>query len=247
MNKIIIPVLASVLILGMLGMSQEVFSASIIIDTDTDGNQNVGVGDSLTITNGVTLNGNIIVNGGSLIIEDGASVNGNVEVNGGDLTIDNGNVNGNLIVDGANKVTINQSDVNGNVDITNSSDVTVTDSSVNGNLDVVDSEPVVVSGNTINGSTPQKTLIITAIFNGNPTPDAICQWFAFGVGFSDIGITDESGKVSLSVPLEIDFVHIFCGIPVPVPPGPGGNVCNVSVTELINEVDVILKGATSCF
>jgi len=81
-------------ILGIIGLSQNVFSIFTVINTNTNGNQNVGSGDSLTIINDATLNADITVNAGTRIIEDGASINGDIDAEyDGSLTIDNGNKN----------------------------------------------------------------------------------------------------------------------------------------------------------
>ena len=58
------------------------------ISTDTIGNFELLPGDTLIITNGATLTGDVIVNGGTLVLEDGAIIDGNIlGTDGGDIVL----------------------------------------------------------------------------------------------------------------------------------------------------------------
>ena len=93
-----VPIIASILILGVIGLPQDVFSQTI--DTDVNDNVEVGPGESATITNEAIVSGNVIVDGGTVTINGDAVITGNIQVtNGGSLSMDDITVLGNVIVE----------------------------------------------------------------------------------------------------------------------------------------------------
>jgi len=143
-----------------------------VITSDPGGNVNVSPGDTLVVTGGVTVSGNIVNDGGTVIIQAGSTINGNIKTkNGGTVTIDASNVNGNVdgkdaIVsitggstisgdvnsNGSTSVVITGSTIRGDINVKNAQNVSITRNTVNGNLNVKDSNSVSVFGNTISGN-----------------------------------------------------------------------------------------------
>jgi len=143
-----------------------------IITTNPSANVDVGPGDVVIVSGGVTVSGNVMNDGGTVTIESGSTIDGNIEImNGGTVTIDGstvtGNVDGgdgtisitggsivsgNVSSDGSASVVITNTSVDGNIDVKNAQDVSITGNTVLGSLSVSDSSPVTVSGNTVSGN-----------------------------------------------------------------------------------------------
>ncbi len=145
----------------------------ILIDSDIIGDQYVGLGQLLTVTNGVTVTGNMTSDGGIIIIEDGSTIDGDVKTeNGGSLTINNSSVTGyiqsentdsvtitdnsilfgDVRIDGVPIVDISNSTVTGNIQVKISADVTLVNNIVGGNLRSIDNLSNIVTGNTVTGN-----------------------------------------------------------------------------------------------
>jgi len=136
----------------------------------------VGSGDTVVISNRVTVDGDLQVNGGTVIISDYSTIKGNIESNGGSILIEEGSViegnvdivvlgdggvleinagivSGNLLTNGIDTLTITNSNINGNIYSENDGDVTITGNTVNGNIEIIN--PTVncyESGNDVNGN-----------------------------------------------------------------------------------------------
>jgi len=143
-----------------------------VITSNTSGNVDMSPGDTVIVTGGGSVSGNIINDGGTLTVEAGSTVDGNIiTTNGGTITIDgssvNGNVDGgdstisitggstvlgNVSSDGSASVVITDSSVQGSIDVANAQNVSITGNTVSGGLSVTDSSSVTVSGNTVSGS-----------------------------------------------------------------------------------------------
>ena len=147
--QVVIPVIVGILILGVIGLPQNVFSQTI--DPMTGLIIVAGPDSSLTITNGTTVTG-IIVHSGTLTINDGVTVEGNILVfNGGSLTLDGSTVDGHIEIEDGKFAGITNSTINGNIEI-DSGNVTVSGNTVNENIEIIDSDIVTVSGNTVYGN-----------------------------------------------------------------------------------------------
>ena len=136
----IVPVIASILILGTLIPFipyQNAFAVTTVIDTDTTGDQTVNADDMLTITNGATLTGDVTVDGGILTVTDSSKVDGDIKAkNGGSVTITGSStVNGDVEAN-CQSVTITGSTINGNVKAENCDSVNIKDSEIFGDLEI---------------------------------------------------------------------------------------------------------------
>ncbi len=147
-----------------------------VIESDVSGSVDVGPNETVVITNGATIDGNLEVNGGTLIIEEGVTINGNIESTGGTVVIEdgstlNGNVqikvsgaggvleiknasiSGNIESVGIDTLTIINIILGGNISSTNDQHVTVTDNDVNGNVEISGTNNYCTeSSNVVNGN-----------------------------------------------------------------------------------------------
>jgi len=235
-----VPVIASILILGVIGLPQDVFS-QIFIDSDIGDNVEVGPGESATITNGAIVSGNVIVDGGTVTINGGAVITGNIQVtNGGSLSMDDITVLGNVIVEDGIFAAITGSIIRGNVEITDSDDVIVSGNNVNGNIVSENTTPCSVFDNDVNGNLEIGECEGPPICAGPLDPlDGNLKIFVNGggVGFCGIecevfsgrngcpfesfgspgpfadGITDENGMLSFDITeAEFPFVTVVCDL-----------------------------------
>ena len=128
-----------------------VISNSVTIDGDLQVN-----GGTVVITESSTIKGNIESNGGSILIEEGSVIEGNVDIvvsgDGGVLEINGGIVSGNLITNGITTLTITNSNINGNIYSENDGDVTITGNTVNGNIEILGPQSCYESLNEVNGN-----------------------------------------------------------------------------------------------
>jgi len=128
-----------------------VISNSVTVDGDLQVN-----GGTVVITGSSTIKGNIESNGGSILIEEGSVIEGNVDIlvsgNGGVLEINSGIVSGNLMTNGIDTLTVTDSNINGNIYSENDGDVTITGNTVNGNIEILDPLSCSESSNNVNGN-----------------------------------------------------------------------------------------------
>ena len=175
-----VSIIASILILGILGLSTQSHAAII--------NDNVIVGAGQTSTlDGDTINGNVELNGGSIDFVD-VIVNGNVIAENciGENKIEGGSINGNIILEACNDITVSGTTITGNIEVKDSDNVSLSLNTVNGNIKVENTTGCNVFDNDIDGNLesgdcstepPVKTIKITAISfdTGNPIPNASCS------------------------------------------------------------------------
>jgi len=146
------------------------------ITSDVNGGVVVDPGETVVITNGATIDGNIEVNGGTLliaesaiingniesiggtvVIEEGSTLNGNVQIKvsgaGGVLKIKNASVTGNIESVGIDTLSIINIILGGNISSTNDQHVTITDNDVNGNVEISGTNNYCTdSSNVVNGN-----------------------------------------------------------------------------------------------
>jgi len=103
-------------------------------------------------------------------------------------------------------------------------------------LEKADCDTQVVKITAINAST------------GQPFEGAKCV-ISFDEGLIVEGLTDVNGEVVLIVPAELDLIRqTQCIELVPVPPGPSGIQCNVSLNGVFTEIEIqIPSGGGGCF
>ena len=128
-----------------------------IITSDVDDNVVVSYGEIVVITNGVMIDGNIVVEGGTVIINAASTINGNVEgSNGASVLIEEGSIiegNVNIVVSGQGSVLeIYGASISGNVQTEDITKLIITDSYISGNLSSTNDETVIITGNTVNGN-----------------------------------------------------------------------------------------------
>ena len=140
----LVPVIASILILGILGLSTQ--SHAVIND-----NVIVGAG-GLTLDN-ETINGNVEVNGGNIDCTD-VVINGNVSAENcvGESTIEGGSITGNITLEACNDITVNNVIINGNVEVNDSDDVVFSANTVDGNITVENATGCNVFDNDVDGN-----------------------------------------------------------------------------------------------
>jgi len=128
-----------------------VISNGVTIDGDLQVN-----GGTVVITESSTIKGNIESNGGSILIEEGSVIEGNVDIvvsgDGGVLEINGGIVSGNLLTNGIDTLTVTNSNINGNIYSENDGDVKITGNTVNGNMEILDPLSCSESSNNVNGN-----------------------------------------------------------------------------------------------
>jgi len=113
-------------------------------------------GGTLIISESSTIKGNIESNGGSILIEKDSVIEGNVDIvvsgDGGVLEIDDAEIKGNLITNGIDFLTVTDSNINGNIYSENDGDVTITGNTVNGNIEILSPSSCSESSNSVNGN-----------------------------------------------------------------------------------------------
>jgi len=141
-----VSIIASILILGILGLSTQSHAATI------NDNVIVGAGQTLAL-DGDTINGNVELNGGSIDFAD-VIVNGNVIAENciGENTIEGGAINGNIILEACNDITVNASIINGNVEVNDSNNVVFSANEINGNITIENPTGCNVFDNDVNGN-----------------------------------------------------------------------------------------------
>jgi len=72
---------------------------------------------------------------------------------------------------------------------------------------------------------------------------------SFDDGLIVEGLTDVNGEVLLIVPAELDLIRqTACFEVVPIPPGPAGRQCDVSLNGVFTEIEIqIPSGGGGCF
>ena len=126
------------------------------IENDVKDGIVVGSNETVIISNGATVDGDLKVNGGTVIITGSSTIKGNLESNGGTISIEEGSViegNVNIIVSGASGVLeIDGAEIKGNLETNGIGTLTVTDSNINGNIYSENDIDVTITGNTVNGN-----------------------------------------------------------------------------------------------
>jgi len=130
---------------------------TVVITSGATVNGNIDVnGGTLIVTQGSTINGNIESTGGTVILEDGSNLDGNVQIKvsgaGGVLKINNASIMGNIESQGIDSLTITNIYLGGNISSTNDKTVTITDNTVNGNIEIIGPNSCTESGNNANGN-----------------------------------------------------------------------------------------------
>jgi len=122
-----------------------------------------------TVCNGtVSLDLNIdlrVVNNSYCVIKNGVTITGDIIVEGGTLYIEDGILNGNIINGTGASVTVKGSNtvINGNVSVGNGSEDVIKDVNVTGNIETENTDIVIIKNNYVGGSvlsTNDKTLVI---------------------------------------------------------------------------------------
>ncbi len=128
----------------------------VVIESDVKDGVVVGPDDIVVISDGVTVDGDIEVNGGTIIIGESSTIKGNLESNGGTISIEEGSViegNVDIKVSGASGVLeIDGAEIKGNLETNGIGTLTVTDSNINGNIYSENDIDVTITGNTVNGN-----------------------------------------------------------------------------------------------
>ncbi len=128
-----------------------IISNSVTVDGDLQVN-----GGTVVITGSSTIKGNIVSNGGTILIEEGSVIDGNVDIqvsgDGGVLEIDEAEIKGNLETNGIDTLTVTDSNINGNIYSENDGVVTITGNTVNGNLEILGPSSCNESSNDVNGN-----------------------------------------------------------------------------------------------
>ncbi len=130
---------------------------TVVITSGATVNGNIDVnGGTLIVTQGSTINGNIESTGGTVILEDGSNLDGNVQIKvsgaGGVLKINNASIMGNIESQGIDSLTITNIYLGGNISSTNDKTVTITDNTVNGNIEIIGPNSCTESRNNVNGN-----------------------------------------------------------------------------------------------
>jgi len=135
----------------------------VIVSATVTGNVQVD-GGVLTITEDSIITGNVeATNGSTVTIEDGSTVQGNVIVSGKDSILvieDNVSIDGNIETQNVDSVTITGNTVNGNIKSDNDGDVTITGNTVNGNIEIINPS----------GTCSESNINVSGNNSGCPTP-----------------------------------------------------------------------------
>jgi hypothetical protein len=80
----------------------DLFNPGVISDDNVNvkGNLTISAGQSITLSQGAVVNGNVMVNGGTLFLTNGSRIGGNLQVSSGDVTVTNSTVGGNAQFNG---------------------------------------------------------------------------------------------------------------------------------------------------
>ena len=143
-----------------------------VISEDYTGPITVGTGETVVITSGATVDGNISMDGGELIVEDGGIINGNIsgvdsiiKIEGGStidgniqilvsgaeavLEINNAIIDGNISSNGINILTMTNTYLTGNISSTGDNIVTITDNEVVKNITITSPNSCTEYGNSV--------------------------------------------------------------------------------------------------
>jgi len=137
-----VPVIVSILILGVIGLSAQSYA--------------------------VTINDNVIVGASETLTHDEDTINGNVEVDGGNIAFTDVIVNGNIIAkDCVGESTIEGGTVNGNIILEGCDNITVSGGTITGNIEVKGGDKIILKTNTVHGNITGETSGVCNIFNNN--------------------------------------------------------------------------------
>ncbi len=143
-----------------------------VVSEDYSGPITVDAGETVIITDGATVDGNVVMNGGELIVEDGGIINGNIAavdstikieggstidgniqitVSGGDavLEINNAIIDGNIASNGINIFTMTNTYLTGNISSTGDNIVTITNNQVGKNITITSPNSCNEADNTV--------------------------------------------------------------------------------------------------
>ena len=143
-----------------------------VVSEDYSGPITVDAGETVIITDGATVDGNISMDGGELIVEDGGIINGNIAgvdstikieggstidgniqitVSGGEavLEINNAIIDGNIASNGINILTMKNTYLTGNISSTDDNTVTITDNDVVKNITITSPNSCTEYGNSV--------------------------------------------------------------------------------------------------
>ena len=123
------------------------------ISEDYTGPITVGTGETVVITNGATVDGNIVMDGGELIVTDGGTINGNIASVDGTINIEGGStIDGNIqiSVSGAGAVLeINNASIDGNISSNGIDRLTMTYTYLTGNISSTGDNIVTITNNQV--------------------------------------------------------------------------------------------------
>lgn len=144
----------------------------VVVSEDYSGPITVDAGETVIITDGATVDGNVSMDGGVLIVEDGGVINGNIAgvdsiikieggssidgniqitVSGGEavLEINNAIIDGNISSNGINVLTMTNTYLTGNISSAGDNFVTITDNNVGKNITITSPNSCTEYGNTV--------------------------------------------------------------------------------------------------
>ena len=143
-----------------------------VISEDYSGPISIGPGETVVITAGTMVDGNISMDGGELIVEAGGIINGNIsgvdsiiKIEGGStidgniqilvsgaeavLEINNAIIDGNISSNGINILTMTNTYLTGNISSTGDNTVTITDNDVGKNITITSPNSCTEYGNSV--------------------------------------------------------------------------------------------------
>jgi len=124
-----------------------------VIDSDVSGSVVVEPNETVVITSGATVDGNIEVNGGTLIVSEDVTINGNIESIGGTVVIEDGStLNGNvqIKVSGAGGVLkIKNASVSGNIESEGIDTLSIINIILGGNISSTNDHLLFSGSNTV--------------------------------------------------------------------------------------------------
>ena len=135
------------------GQGCQIPPTPIEITFDVDDNIVVRSDDTVIISNGATVSGNIMVNGGTLVISEGVMIKGNIESKkGGTIEISDSTVEGNVESKTEVSLVILDSTIYGNLDINKAKSATIAGNTIYGNLDATKNKDLSITDNTVDGN-----------------------------------------------------------------------------------------------
>ena len=131
-----------------------IIAATMVISQDTSGNKFVDQGNSLIITNGANLSGNVFVRGGTLIIEDNSIVTGDVfNKNLGVINIKNSFITGDVsaLTNKTRSVSIENSRIGGEINLLNGTLIELRGNKINDGITIMNFDRAIAVNNNVTG------------------------------------------------------------------------------------------------